>query len=115
MKIIIVFAIAMLAGGCDWENIQNGAESTKSIVDTGERVAVSTSFLTGPYGAAAVPILGAISAIATAVATLANSKKKKVAKAAVEAADVYSGGGKAITDAAVANGVINEIKAAHSG
>jgi hypothetical protein len=116
MKYILISILALTIAGCSWEQVEANAEKAASIASDGEKVAVSTSFLTGPYGTAAVPILGAISAIATAVAGLARSKTKKVALAASQAADKVAkgnGAGQALVDAATVYGVVKEIKSAY--
>ena len=115
-KILFIAIISLAVIGCDedqWLKVEKGAEKAAGLAKQGEQVAVSTSFLTGPYGEAAVPILGALSAIATAVAGLARKKTKKIAKAASEAAELTSGGGKALVMSSLKNGVIADVKKAY--
>jgi hypothetical protein len=114
-KLLISLILCSALVGCSWEEAEKNAEKAVKIADSAEKVAVSTSFLTGPYGEAAVPILGAISAIATAVAGLARRKTKAVAKAATEAAEEVPGGGQQLVNSAHENGVSKEIRRAYEG
>ncbi len=115
-NIIIICILSVAVIGCDedtWGKIGAGANKGTKLANQGEQLAVSTSFLTGPYGAAAVPILGAISAISTAIATLARKKTEKVAKAASEAADSVDGGGKALIASSTKHNVVSDIVKAY--
>ena len=117
-KLIIALTLSAVLIGCDaddWLKVEKGAVKAGSLADSAEKVAVSTSFITGVYGQAAVPILGAIATIATAVAGLARSKTKKVAKAASQAAEETSGGGQELVNAAHEHGVSKEILKAYGG
>jgi hypothetical protein len=115
-NLIIICIISLTVIGCDedsWLKIEKAGIKGSELASQGEKVAVSTSFLTGPYGQAAIPILGAISAISTAIATLASKKTKKVAKAASEAAEALPGGGKALIASSTKHNVVTDIVKAY--
>jgi hypothetical protein len=112
-NLIMICIISVTVIGCNSKDIENGANKATGWFNKGEKVATSTSWLTGQYGEAAVPILAALSAISTAVATLASRKTKKVAKAASEAADAIPGGGKALIASSTKHNVVGDIVKAY--
>jgi hypothetical protein len=118
MKKLLIIAILSFAiigcDGVDWAKVETGAESAASYTATGEKVAVVTSPFTAGYGTAAAGILAGMGNIALAIAALAKAKKvKALAKAASEAAELTSGGGKALVMSSLNNGVIADIKKAY--
>ena len=118
MMIISVAVASITIAGCsaDWGMIETRADQVAAVTEQGEQVATVLAPFTAGYGGAVAVILGGLGTIAGAVSSLAKSKKvKSLAAAAVEAADSVPGGGKAITAAALANGVIGEVKTAHKG
>lgn len=117
-KAIVILILSVSIIGCSdkWAEIEAGAQKTAAITAKGEQVATVLSPFTNGYGTATAAVLSGIGNIALAISALAASKKKKaLAQAAVDAAETVSGGGKAIVEAAVKNGVAQEINTAHKG
>ena len=94
--------------------VTEGQKSTAANVTS--KVQATTGVLAGiaaviPGGQGVAALLGGIGTIAGAVGTFfARRKTRKVAKAAVLAADSLPGGGKAITTAAIRTGTVNEVQ-----
>ena len=116
-SIILVAIISLGVIGCDedqWLRLENGAENAANLTATGEKVGTVLSPWSAGYGATAVGVLGGIGNIALAIAALAKAKKvKAIAKAASEAAELTSGGGKALVMSSLNNGVIADVKKAY--
>ena len=117
-KVIAVLAVmAIFATGCSeetWEKIMSGSKTTADISEKGELVGNAISGVTGGYGGLAAIGFGAVTQVALALAAFAKNKQaKKIAKAAVDAADLLPGGGKAIVASAGKHGVHDAVRKAH--
>jgi len=111
----VVVSVEEATGGVLTEGQKDTATQVAGTVET---VATTASGIAGliPGGQGIAAILGAVGTFAGFLSSwFARRKTKKVAKAAVLAADAVptgAGGGQAITDAAITLGVVPEIRAA---
>jgi len=111
VKIFAVVFCAVLLAGCTWAEVEQGAGK----VQTGATKVELVGTAVGPYTQGWGGLVGALASVvvggAGAVAAFAKSKKaKQVARAAVEAANETTGGGQALVNAAVSNGVASDIR-----
>jgi len=114
--ITITLAVSVIACGCsvNWESFEQGAEKVAGIAVTGEKVSGAVAPFTLGYGAAAAGIFSGIYNIASTLIALSKRKQAKgLAKAAVLAADIKPGGGKALNEAAALLNVGAEIVKAY--
>jgi imidazoleglycerol phosphate synthase glutamine amidotransferase subunit HisH len=115
-KLLIALTLSATLIGCSWEEAEQNAEKIAQGSAKAEQVATVLSPFTAGYGTAAATVLSGVGNIALAIAALAASKKKKaIAKAASEAADIVDGGGQALVNSAHENGVSKEILKAYEG
>ena len=108
-----LLAVVMLVclAGCTWEQAETNAQRVERGADKAAEVNQALSPVTGPWGVAAGGILLGVAGIARTIAALA--KNRKLAKAAVAAAEMVDKGGSAISTAAVLHGAQDEITAAY--
>lgn len=113
-KYLIILVLCLGVVGCtadEWGKFEQGADKVAGGSDKAAEVNGALSPITGPYGIAVGGILVGIGGIARALSNLA--KAKKLAKAAVAAAEMVEKGGSAISTAAVLHGAQDEITAAY--
>ena len=114
--ITLALAVSVIVCGCsvNWESFEQGAEKVAGIAATGEKVSGAVAPFTFGYGTAAGGIFSGIYGIASTLIALAKRKQvKSIAKAAVLAADLKPGGGKALNEAAALLNVGAEIVKAY--
>ena len=113
-KLIVALVLSAALVGCSWEEVEKNANTGAVYIEKGEQVASVLAPFTAGYGAAAAGVLSGLGNVALAIAALAaNKRKKAIAKAASEAADKVAGGGQALVDASLKNGVIQDVTKAH--
>ena len=117
LNIILAVIVSLTVIGCDenqWLKLEKGSENVAGLTATGEKVGTVLAPWSAGYGATAVGVLGGLGNIALAIAALAKAKKvKAIAKAASEAAELTSGGGKALVMSSLNNGVMSDVKKAY--
>jgi len=114
MKYLIPILFLVSLAGCSWDEVEQGSTATQAVSEKVQMVGAAVSPYTGGYGGLVATVAGAIGTAAGAFAAFAKAKKaKQLAAAAVEAADETQGGGQALVNAAVSNGVGGEIRAAY--
>jgi len=111
MKHLLVIAmIAAILTGCTWAEVEKGATGVSSGAEKVELVSTAVGPYTQGYGGLVAALSSAVSVGALALARFAKKKKDQVAQAAVEAANETDGGGQALVNAAVSNGVAGDIR-----
>lgn len=110
---LALISVITMCGCSDsfWESFGSGAQKTADIAATGESISGAVAPFTFGYGTAGVGILSGIGLVAQTLVSLA--KSKRLAKAAVIAADLKPGGGKALNEAAALLNVGAEIVKAY--
>jgi len=110
-KFIAVVMMAAILTGCSWAEVEQNADNVQSGTSKVELVANAVGPYTGGWGNLVGALAGAVGVGAGAVAAFAKAKKaKQIAQAAVEAANETTGGGQALVNAAVSNGVASDIR-----
>ena len=111
VKIFAVVFCAVLLTGCTWAEVERGAEGAQGVTGKIELVGNAVGPYTGGWGNLAGALAGAVGVGAGALAAFAKARKaKQLAQAAVEAANEKAGGGQALVNAAVSNGVASDIR-----
>jgi len=110
-KYLAVMVLVVCVAGCTWEQTERNADKVTAGANKAADINGALAPVTGPWGAAAGGILLGIAGIARSVSALA--KARRLAKAAVAAAEMVDKGGSAISTAAVLHGAQDEITAAY--
>jgi hypothetical protein len=118
MKKYILILLTLFLIGCSselWNKVEVGADKINKISNVGSTINDVTSNFTGQYGEVARLGFIGLSNLSLAIVALAKHRKAKNAiKTAVESAEKTSGGGKALVQTAIENGLINEIKSTYT-
>jgi len=110
-KLLAVMLMAAVMAGCSWAEVEQGATGVQTGSSKVELVGNAVGPYTQGYGNLIGGLAGVIGAGAGLIAAFAKAKKaKQIAQAAVEAANETQGGGQALVNAAVSNGVAGDIR-----
>lgn len=116
-KAIMLISVIVLLSGCAIMEGKKDKEIEKGLETAGQLVQ-ATSGLTGQYGAIAAAVLAALNGAyalhKSKQARTLGTQNGQLAQAAVEAGHATPGGGKALVNAAIANGVALQIRDAYN-